>query len=687
MNAFRCAMTAALVIGAGPAAQAVKAATIYTGAVTGVQANDAPGGSGGYSPGYTIQASADRLNYVFADADRIAATATAVSDVFAVSLRSSAGSLPTTLDVAAGAGTLDISAVRPVQGSWGVAVGMEVDGGDVIVNGRANVYAQSDDPVPTSAALGVRVRSGSATFRGAADIKTYTPGYSQGLWVYQSTVNFNGPATVLAQARGESTTGVYNSGGGASRIRFNQGASIAARAIWPSDNVHGVYNDNQNSQFHVVGRLDIAAVSQGSTAFGVRNQGLLDVAGDTVVSVTGPRSTHGIANTHRTARMNFGGDVDITVANTGSYVPFGNPTAVGNGYPGTSYVRFAGAVTATVSSTTEAYAVDNASTLQFTQPGKRVSLSAASTCASCDVYGIRNQGGSVQIAGGLIVSTSAAGAGKAHAIRNVAAGGRDATVFVNETAGQLVQLDGDVATGALPGETGTSATRIVLAAPGSYLHGAVAGYAGADGYYQAGDTELTIGAGAEWRHDGNESRADFGGGRLTVAGSGVVDATRSLGNVLTIDGAAGQGAAVALADLAVLRMYTDVTGVGGAPAAGRIVFGSGVGMFSASGTLKIATGRDPLLDSGTLADTDEPVLHPIAAAVVVDATQAAAGAATFAAVSGHTEAAQVTIAGALRSARVQPVVALSADRRQVLLTGLQIRVLPSDTIFRGSFED
>jgi hypothetical protein len=686
MMAFRCATTA-LSLGLASAAPAAHAATTYAGAVTGVQAHDAPGGSGGYSPGYAIQATADRLTYTLGDADRIALAAVAAGDVFAVKLIASAGSLPTTLDVAAGAGLLDVAAVRPVAGAWGVAIGMEVDGGSVTVNGRANVYAQSDDPVPTSAALGVRVRSGSATFQGAADIRTYTPGYSQGLWVYQGAVSFNGPATVLAQARGESTTGVYNAGGGASRIDFNQGASIAARAIYPSDNVHGVYNDNQNSRIRVVGALDITAVSQGSTAFGVRNQGLLEVAGNTVVAVTGPRSTHGIANTHRTARMNFGGDVDIAVTNTGGYVPFGNPTAVGNGYPGTSYVRFDGAVTATVAATTETYAIDNASTLQFTSATKRVSLAAASSCGTCDVYGIRNQGGSVQATGGLIVSASAASAGKAHAIRNVAAGGRGATVVVNETAGQLVQLDGDVVTGALPGETGTATTRIVLAAPGSFLHGGIAGYAGADGYYHAGDTELTIGPGATWRHDGVDRRADFGGGKLAVAGSGVVDATRLLGNVLTIDGASGQGADVALSDRAVLRMYTDVTGVAGAPAAGRIVFGGGVGQFAAPGTVRIAVVRDPLFDSGALADTDAPVLYPIAASVVVDATPAAGGVAAFAAVSGRTEAVAVTVGGAARTALVQPAVALSADRRQILLKGLRVRVLPRDTIFLGGFDD
>ena len=46
----------------------------------------------------------------------------------------------------------------------------------------------------------------------------------------------------------------------------------------------------------------------------------------------------------------------------------------------------------------------------------------------------------------------------------------------------------------------------------------------------------------------------------------------------------------------------------------------------------------------------------------------------------------LTIAGVARTAIVRPVVALSGNRRQILLSGLSIRVLPRDTIFRGTLE-
>lgn len=663
-------------------------AVTYAGTVTGVSAHDAPGGSGGYSPGYRIQPSGTRLNYLFADGDRIMTSTSAASDIQAVSLVAANGASPVTFDVAAGLGALSVSTVRAAAGVWGVATGIDVNRGNLIVNGRASVYAQADDPVPTSAALGVQVRSGSLVFQDDAEIRTYTPGYSQALWVYQGTVDFNGAANVLAQARGSTTCGVYNSGGGGSRITFRQGATVAAHGIWPSDNVHGIYNDNVNTQFQVIGTLDLSATSQGSTVFGVRNQGVLDVSGAAQFTVAGPRSTFGVANTHRTARMNFGGDVDIAVTNRTSYVPFGNPTAIGNGYPGTAWVRFAGNVAARVTATTETYAIDNTSTLQATSASRRMTLSATTSCADCSAFAVRNHGGTVQIAGGLVATATAPAAGKSYAIWNLGAGGRNGTVTVNEGGIQLVQLDGDVTTGALPDQAGVASTGIILSAPGSYLAGRIGGYAGANGHYQAGNVTLHIGADTRWSHRGSDDRADFGGGELSLAGRGTLDATAALTGTLSIDGSGSQGATVTLADQAIVRLRTNVNGVGAPAAAGRVSFGSSIQTFSSPGTLRIAVDRDPLLDGGGVTDVDAPVLYPLPApATVVDATQAATGSATFADAAGLAETMPLTMAGKARRAIVRPVVAVSGDRRRILLSGLSVHVLPQDTIFRGSLDD
>ncbi|QBB72327.1 hypothetical protein ELE36_19215 [Pseudolysobacter antarcticus] len=661
----------------------VAAATTYVAPITGVSAHDGPGGAGNYVPAYSIHSSNGALHYVLSDADLVQVATSLPIDVSGLNLSSTGGSSPVVLDVGNGTGRLSVSSVRGATGVWGVATGMSVDdGGALTVNGSSSVYAQSDDAVPTSASLGVRVHSGSATFQGDAQITTYTPGYSQGIWVYQGIVNFNGAATILAQARGESTSGVYNSGGGISHINFNRGATISALAIHPSDNVHGIYNDNQNSAIAVTGSLDINAVSQGSTAFGVRNQGVLNVSGNTHVTTSGPRSTFGIANTHRTARVNLLGDTDITVSNGTNYVPFGNPTAIANNYPGTSVMRFGGAVRATITATTETYAVDNASTLQIPSLVGTTRLGATTSCSGCNVYGIRNQGGTVEIAGGLVITTQVTPPGNAYAIWNVAAGGQSGTILVNEAGGQSVQLDGDIVTGALLGETGTASTRVFLATPSSFLLGNVLGYAGANGYYHAGTNELHVGAAASWEVVGT-GLADFGSGSLTVDGRGVIDSSRLLTGGVTIDGTEETGAVVTLADQAVLRLYSDVSG----STAGSIRFGSGIQSFLSEGTLRIAIGHDPVFDRGTLSDSNTAVFYPaIPRITVIDAAKAAAGTGQFAAVDGLTLSLPVDIAGVARMALVRPVVERSEDKHQVLLSGIWVQVLPIDTIFRAGFD-
>ena len=671
------------IAGAGGLALTTAAAPAvdYTGTVTGVAAHDQAGGSGGYVPGYVVQPSNGNLHYLFANGDRVRTSTSAVSDVAGVSLTTDGGSSPITLDVAGGSGTLEISTTRAAVGAWGVAIGIDANGVGYTAHGNVDVYAQSDDATPNSAALGVRVQRAPAVFEGDATITTYTPGYSQGLWVYQGAVDFNGTAVVSAQARGTNLCGVYNSGGGASRISFNHGATITALAIHPSDNVHGVYNDNQNSKLLVTGDLDITAASQGSTVFGVRNQGLLTVSGTTQVTANGPRSAFGTANTHVTARKGYTGDVTIAVTNTGSYVPFGNPTGIQNVYPGSSYAHYAGAVHANVQATTEAYAVDNASDVQFTSTTRPVVLGVASSCSGCEVYGIRNQGGSVQAAGGLSVALATGGSGKTHAIWNVGAGNRNGVVNVG---GGLVQLSGDVVTGALAGQTGTASTTLDLAAPLSLLQGTVTGYRGADAYYDAGATFLHVGAQATWRPGGYADTADLGGGTLRVDGLGVIDASNASTAALTIDGSGAPATAVVLADQATLYLRSDVSGIAGPAGAERVAFGGGIASFTSPGTLLIAIVDDPLLAAGTLPDTGASVFHPVGPVVVADVTQTGTG--SFNAVAGLHRTLPAQIGGTARKVVVEPSLAVTPDRRQIVLSGLWIAAVPSDDIFQSGFE-
>lgn len=661
------------------------AAATYTGTITGVQAHDAPGGSGGYSPGYTIQETGGQLTYVLADADRVDVTTDAVTDVYGVSLYAANGALPSTLSVGDGSGTVDIASHRPVEGAWGESVAVDVNGVNLTVAGDANIDSTSDDPVPTSAALGVRVRQASVTFQGDTDITTYTPGYSQGLWVYQGDVNFNGVTTILAQARGESTSGVYNSGGGASRINFGP-VTISALAIHPSDNVHGIYNDNQNSKLYVYGDLDLTAVSQGSTVFGVRNQGYLNVSGNAAFSATGPRSAFGIANTHRTARMDFGGDVDIHVINTSGYVPFGNPTGIGNGYAGTSYIHFAKALAVDLVATTEAYAIDNVSTLTLASPTDVATLHAESSCETCKVFGIRNQGGAVEFDGGLVVSVAGGDADQRYAIFNVAADGRDSTLTTSDGSGMPVQLEGQIVSGAYDGQTTTATTQLALATPDSFLRGRVTGYVG-DNYYNAGTTTLHIGAGATWFAPGSSAYAsDFGDGSLSLAPQAVLDISGAATDTVTIGSSHPNGASVVLGDRSKLRIHTDVHAASGSPA-GQLVLGAGIHALTASGTLLVEATRDPLLDGNDLTDTTAAVLYPATSSVnVVDVTLVADGQASLHTVQGVVRQEPVQIAGNARTADVWPAVEVSADGKRVVFSGLWVRLYDPDTIFKNGFE-
>lgn len=83
------------------------AATVYTQPVTGVASNDAPGGTGGYNPGYTITSNGGTPTYVLASGDSINVES-ADTQVTGVSVTSSSSS--TVID--ATAGNVSINATR-----------------------------------------------------------------------------------------------------------------------------------------------------------------------------------------------------------------------------------------------------------------------------------------------------------------------------------------------------------------------------------------------------------------------------------------------------------------------------------------------------------------------------------------------------------------------------------------------
>jgi outer membrane autotransporter protein len=688
----------ALVAGAFARPGAVHAVD-YNGTITGVAEHDRDGGSGGYDPGYDIAIDDDgTLHYAFADGDRVALEGVDV-DLHAMSV--TRGNPPVVLDVAGG-GWLELSAIRGESTVRGSAVGILNDGNTVTVNGNTRISTNADDTDHGmslgNSAQAVIGRGGSTTvFNGATDFHARTQGFARGVWAEGgSTITFNGPTTILAESRG-TLDAVYNSQG--SNITFNGDTTISALSIWPSDNAHAIYNDNTNSVLTVNGNLSLTTVAAGSTAFGVRNQGDMEVFGDATVSVTGTRSAHGISNQHRNAWMIWHGDVDVRVFSEGNengYAPFGNPSGLNNDRSPGALMRFEGAVNVDVTSEAETYGLVSSGHIEFTSPTAPVSFTVTAICnppdhPDCDrdrdVYGIRNFG-TVNVAGGLTVSTSPFGTGTAYSIWSVPLDIQDASVTVNQAGGQRVQLDGDIATATDPVNGNTGSVDVNFDTADSWLRGLVGGVQN-DAGYSVGRADLTFANGAAWMPQGAGTLSnDVGAGTLTLANGGTIDMAAHWGGfepgavpahgyrTLVIDSSTGNGT-VALGDGARFHLLSDITGQSGTATADRIVFGGGISNFSATGAQGIAIVYDPVLDDTswvnqtTLSDgTTIPATTPI---VIVDASAAAGGAAAFAAVAGLDRQWSGTFENALVQFTYTPQVELDADGSTIMLTGIEIQ--------------
>lgn len=675
----------------------VGAAVLYVEPITGVAGNDGPGGTGGYDPAYDVSFIDGALHYAFAGGDSIEME-DVDRDLLTVSIAS--GNPPVALDVVGG-GWMDLSASRGESVIRGTAIGILNDGNTVTVNGNTRISARARDADfgggLGNSAQAVLARGGSTTvFNGATDLHAHTQGFARAVWVMgRSNVVFNGPTTILAESRG-TLDAVYNSDGGT--ITFSGDTNISALSIWPSDNAHAIYNDNVNTRLTVNGNLSLTTVAMGSTAFGVRNQGDMEVFGDATVNVRGPRSTHGIANTHRSAWMRWHGDVDVLVRSEGpenGYTPFGRPSGLSNDRSPGAVMTFDGAVSVDVASETETYGLVSTGLIEFTSPTAPVSFTVANVCnppdhPSCDdadVYGIRNFG-TVNVAGGLTVSTTAGRTGTAYSIWSVPLDIQDASVTVNQAGGQRVQLDGDIATATDPVNDNTGSVNINFDTADSWLRGSVGGHL-TDTGFSVGQADLAFTNGATWTPQGTGTLAnDFGSGSLALGDNGVIDMAGYWGSfapgsiptyshrTLSI-GSSTSGASVSLADGARFQLLSDITGIKGTARADKIVFGSGISSFSASGIQGVSIVYDPVLDDSSWvnATTLRSGIRIQAATPIeiVDASAAAGGSATFAAATGLDGAWSGTYEGDLVSFAYTPQVALSTDGKKILLSGISIQ--------------
>jgi outer membrane autotransporter protein len=416
---------------------------------------------------------------------------------------------------------------------------------------------------------------------------------------------------------------------------------------------------------------------------GIRNQGNLRINGNATITATGPRSAYGIDNRHRTARTYVGGDLTVSVVNTTGYTPYGNPVGVSNTYGIYDYLTVGGAANISVTAATGAAAVTSNGMTSFTNTGKVVTLRTSATCASCDVYGAWSAGGVLTFAGGLDVAETTSGTGHRYAIWNVAQNAVDATVNVNQNNNQPVNIDGDVLTGnvtdATTGTVYKGTTALNLDTSTSYLKGLVLGYT------QTGSAKLSFTNGASWMPTGTGTLAtDFGTGNLVIGSGSAIDMAGSWGafsvgsvpshslRTLQVDSTSSGGASVSLSDGAVFTLLSDVRN----GQADKVVFGGGIKAFSTQGTQNIRIAYDPVLDDTSWVNATAMQKGVTIAAsspiVIVDASAAANGTASFLGAAGLTSQWGTTYQNALVRYSYVPVVSLSADHKQILLTGIDI---------------
>jgi outer membrane autotransporter protein len=674
--------------------------TAYTTMLTGTSADTA------------YQSSTDangNLVYSLVDGDSISLTANGTENVAGISLQS--GTPKVVLQAGAdGKGTLTVSVDRPATpwpGVHGTSHAIDMGAGEnLTVNGNTSLTAQAEDParvvngqwVGGSEARGLHLDRATATFNGNLDVHTKGVDWSQGLWIYRGFLTVNGDTNIVTHGRGTNTAGIYNSGGGTGNVVFNGNLGIVSYGDWPNDTVQGIYNDNQNTRITINGDLNVAATSNGSTVMGIRNQGTIYVKGNATITADGPRSALGIVATHASARFHIAGDLKVTVTAHTDYTPYGSPTALGNSY-GHTYgsMTLDGAVDASVSAVSTSYAVTNSSVMTFTNAAKTAALRASVNCKTCDVYGIYNDGGTLTLAGGLDVAVSNTGSGARYAIWNI--GGdwwqTQSTLSVNQAGGQSVKVDGDVLTRNLTNAAGkqfTATTQLNFNDDASFLKGMVLGGSGmipASGNrgvytYSAGTPILAFANGARWMPTGTGTLAsDFGAGSLTIDAGSAIDMAGSWGTFaqgsvpthslrsLSVDSTTG-GATVNLADGATFTLLSDVRNA----QADRVSFGAGITTFNATGTQKVRIAYDPVLDDTSWVNANAIAKGVTIAAsspiVIVDASSAANGTASFLGAAGLTSQWGTTYENALVRYSYVPVVSLSADHKQILLTGIDI---------------
>ncbi|GGA42327.1 autotransporter outer membrane beta-barrel domain-containing protein [Dyella nitratireducens] len=683
-------------------------ATTYTATLTGTSADTS----------YSTSTDANgNLVYGFANGDSIDVES-ANTNVYGVEITTSSSSVI----LNATAGNLSILATRDVPSSGttgGAAVGVYASSPQgaaksVTINGPVNVSAVDNNS--WTQRIGGTIYGnadalwadnyGSITINGNATLKASTPGYSHAIYLTGngSSITINGNLT--AESDSNSTDyAIEQDGRGVLKVTGN--VDLTADGVYPSDNVNGIWDESVSAHTEIDGYLKLYAIAHGSTVMGIRNNGYIYVGGPTTITAIGNRSAFGVNAGHWLSKTIFNGDA--TISAQGGSSTFGDTTGVYNygGNGGNGYMVFNGNVSITATDGTfegdsDVYGLNNAGNMTLSKAGATVQIQATGTQGSHSAYGIANSlslivPGNVaitvsEVAGatyGIVnygtanftgsLSTAPASGSKAasnYGVVTRSSGTSAATTNINQAKSNDVTIQGDVLTNAKSGYDGI--LNLNLDTSTSWLEGLV--LADTDG--TVGQANVSLSNGASWIVTGSGTvSTNFGTGTLTVGSGGVIDMAASWGTfspnsvptyslrTLQIN---GSGASVNLADGSVFTLLSDIRN----GQADEVVFGSGIRSFTAQGAQQVRIAYDPVLSStswvnattlqnGTSIAASKPI-------VIVDATAAANGAASFLGVKGLTSQWSATYENALVRFSYVPEVSLSSNGKQILLAGIDI---------------
>jgi outer membrane autotransporter protein len=549
---------------------------------------------------------------------------------------------------------------------------------------------------------------GSITINGDTTLKASTPGYGRviNLSGLGSRITINGNLTAESDSN---NTDYAIQGDGRSVLKVTGNVNLTADGVYPSDNVNGIWNPSVSTHTEIGGNLNLYAIAHGSTVMGIRNNGFIYVGGTTSITAVGNRTAFGVNAGHRLSKTEFKGDA--TISAQGGLAIFGDTTGAYNygGNGGNGYMRFDGNLVVTATNGTfegdsDVYGIDNAGNMSLTTARTTAQIKATGTKGSHSAYGIHNSlsltaasnvaitvsevagatygvlnSGTANFNGGFSVTkASGSTAANHYGVVTRSLGASTATTNINQANSNDVTIQGDVLTGSNSGYAGV--LNLNLDTTNSWLNGLV--LADTDG--SVGQANVSLSNGARWIVTGSGTVAtDFGAGRLTVGSGGVIDmaaswGTFSPGSVPSYSlrslqiGSTSNSGAVTLGDGATFALLSDIRNA----QADKVVFGGGITSFTAQGTQDIRIAYDPVLDATSWVNATALQKGVTIAAsspiVIVDASAAAGGTASFLAAAGLTSQWSTTHENALVRFSYVPQVSLSADSRQIVLTGITI---------------